>query len=192
MYTKKDYPRIYNIWRGMIKRCYSKKAREYPRYGGCGIIMCDEWKDSFDAFCLWALTNGYNDNLSVDRIDNNGIYEPDNCRWATSSQQQRNKSNNTIYVVDGVPMTATDAYEKYGINKNTFFSRLRIGWDIDKALKTSRYGTWDPLNITYNGRTQSLYAWAKELKVNRDTLWRRLNRGWTPERALSTPVKARR
>ena len=191
MYRKKDYPRIYNIWAGIKKRCYSQKAREYPRYGGRGIIMCDEWKDSFDAFCSWSLRNGYSENLSIDRIDNDGNYEPDNCRWATRSQQQRNKNNNTTLTLDDISMTAADWYEKYGINKNTFFSRMRIGWDLEKALTTPRYGTWDPINITYNGKTQSLYAWAQELGVNRDTLWRRLQRGWTPEQTLSTPVKAR-
>jgi len=192
MYSKKDQPRLYNIWSGMRKRCYNKLCREYVYYGGRGITICDQWKDSFDNFCIWSLSNGYTSELTIDRIDNDGNYSPDNCRWATRSEQQRNRRNNTIYDIDGKQMTAAECYEQYGINKNTFFSRLRIGWGVEKALKTSRYGTWDPLNITYNGETKSLYAWAKELGVHRDTLWRRLNRGWTTERALSTPVKARR
>ena len=111
----------------MRKRCYNENAREYPLYGGRGIVMCDEWRNNFDAFCSWALANGYAGTLSIDRIDNNGIYSPDNCRWATRSQQQRNKRNNTIYTIDGVSMTASDWYEKYGINKN--FSML-----IEKCL----------------------------------------------------------
>ena len=191
MYTKKDHPRIYNIWCSMKKRCYNTQAREYKNYGARGIVMCDKWHDDFNSFCDWALSNGYRDDLTIDRIDNNDGYFPDNCRWTTRSQQQRNKRNNTVYIIDGIAMTAADAYEKYNLNKNTFFSRLRIGWDVDKALTTPRYGTLDPINLTYKGKTQSLYAWAKELGVNRDTLWRRLKRGWSPEKTLSTPVARR-
>jgi hypothetical protein len=84
--------RLYCIWNHMKKRCFSKKAINYKYYGGRGIIVCDEWRSNFVSFYNWAMTNGYRDNLSIDRINNDGNYKPDNCRWATRSEQERNKN----------------------------------------------------------------------------------------------------
>lgn len=87
--------RLYKIWSKMKERCYYKKdVRKYAYYGGRGITVCDEWKNDFVTFKEWALKNGYQDNLSIDRIDVNGNYEPSNCRWITMAEQQRNRRNN--------------------------------------------------------------------------------------------------
>ena len=88
---KRDYPRLYRIWCGMRSRCYYPKNKCFHCYGGRGITICDEWHSSFDAFANWALANGYSDELSIDRIDVNGNYCPENCRWATNEEQQKNK-----------------------------------------------------------------------------------------------------
>lgn len=88
---KKENPRLYRIWQSMKSRCYSERNKCYKHYGGRGIYICDEWLNSFPTFCEWARSNGYSDNLSIDRIDVDGIYEPSNCRWATNLEQQRNK-----------------------------------------------------------------------------------------------------
>lgn len=82
--------RLYNIWVGMRKRCNSKANRAYKWYGGRGICVCRDW-DRFIVFREWAITNGYADNLTIDRIDVNGNYEPSNCRWITIQEQQKNK-----------------------------------------------------------------------------------------------------
>ena len=86
--------RLYRIWIDMKGRCYNPKATCHKDYGGRGITVCDEWKDNFQAFYDWAMPNGYRDDLSIDRIDVNGNYEPSNCRWATASEQQKNKRKN--------------------------------------------------------------------------------------------------
>ena len=83
--------RQYVIWRSMRQRCYDKKHKRYKDYGGRGIIICDEWRDDFQAFYGWSIKNGYRDNLSIDRIDNNKGYFPDNCRWATVKEQNQNR-----------------------------------------------------------------------------------------------------
>lgn len=87
--------RLYNIWCGMKKRCYNSASSVYEYYGGRGITVCDEWLHSFEAFRDWALTHGYAENLTIDRIDNDKGYSPDNCRWLTLADQQRNRRPRT-------------------------------------------------------------------------------------------------
>lgn len=98
--------RLYTIWEGMKERCMNQKASNYNNYGGRGIKICDEWLNDYAAFRTWALANGYSDNLTIDRIDNNGNYCPTNCRWATGAEQNRNKrqrKDSKLLKADGFP-----------------------------------------------------------------------------------------
>ena len=123
----------YEIWCGMIKRCFNKKSNNYDIYGGRGISVCDEWL---------KFENFYRDigdrpgNASIDRIDNNGNYEPSNCRWATSKEQARNTRSNRIIEFKGESKCLSEWSELFGVKVATLWNRINQGWDIEKALIT--------------------------------------------------------
>lgn len=115
--------RLYNIWRGIKYRCTDPNCSCYSHYGGRGITMCNEWLQSFDAFRQWSMQNGYSDNLTIDRIDNNGNYCPSNCRWITHSEQQRNRNNNIRIEHDGESKTISEWSRILGISDKTLYKR---------------------------------------------------------------------
>lgn len=126
--------RIHNIWLSMRERCNRVNHPWYKAYGGRGIKICEEW-DDFSKFRKWAMANGYSNELTIDRIDCNGNYEPNNCRWATMKEQQNNKRNNRIIEYKGKKYTLTQLAEKIGINKTTLKERLNAGWSVDDAVE---------------------------------------------------------
>ena len=83
--------RLYNIWHGMKERCLTVTNKDYPNWGGRGITICEEWRNDFAAFREWSLANGYDEHLTIDRVDNDGNYEPGNCRWVTLQEQAQNR-----------------------------------------------------------------------------------------------------
>lgn len=127
--------RLYRIWKSMRERCNTKTASNYPRYGGIGVSICKEW-DDFLVFKKWALENGYNDNLTIDRINVYGNYEPSNCRWATNYEQSINKRNTIRYAYNGENLTLSEWSERIGIAMTTLWARLKRGWSIEKTLST--------------------------------------------------------
>ena len=133
-----SYHRLYNIYTKMKDRCYKAEDNKYQRYGGRGISVCDEWLSSFQAFYDWAMANGYRDDLTIDRIDNDGNYCPENCRWATPTTQQNNKSTNRHIEYQGEMVTIAEAARLTGIPKSTLWWRVNKGWSADKLF--------DPVN----------------------------------------------
>lgn len=128
--------RLYNIWCAIKHRCTNRSAINYKDYGGRGIIVCAEWENSFEAFQEWALANGYRDDLSIERIDNDGPYTPDNCRWATRSEQGRNRRSNYLVEYNGETHPLIRWAELTGIKYGTLHRRLTRGWTVEKALTT--------------------------------------------------------
>lgn len=128
-----EHVRIYRIWAQMKNRCQSDKVATYPYYGGRGITVCQEWSDSFDAFRDWALANGYSDELTIDREDNDGNYEPGNCRWVTQVVQNNNRRSNRIINYLGMDMTLSEYISSTGINGPVLRRRLDLGMSPELA-----------------------------------------------------------
>jgi len=143
MSLQKTYPRLYNAWANMKKRCSNPRVHNYNRYGGRGISVCDEWQSS-KPFIIWALNNGYADDLTIDRIDNDGNYEPSNCRWVSPEENAANKtakynqgedharSKLSVEQVREI-RASTDSYtecaKRFGVSKSTIqWIRKRWSW----------------------------------------------------------------
>jgi hypothetical protein len=129
--------RLYTIWLNMRSRCYNPKNISYRNYGGRGISVCNEWRGSFEKFMDWSFYHGYNEALTIDRIDFNGNYSPQNCKWATKIEQANNKRNNHVINIDGEEKTISEWARIYGINCDTIERRINAyGWDEQIAVKT--------------------------------------------------------
>lgn len=132
----KTKTRIYKIWIGMKQRCYNSSNQDYKYYGGRDIVVCSEWKDDFQTFYNWAMSHGYNDNLTIDRIDVNKNYTPYNCQWTTRKQQGRNRRTNLYFTIGGVTKCLKEWCELYHINYNRVRDRvIKLNWTIEKALE---------------------------------------------------------
>ena len=126
--------RLYSEWKSMKARCYKKSGKDYFNYGGRGITVCPEWRDSFEAFRDWAMANGYRDDLTLDRKDSNGPYSPENCRWATGKEQANNKRSSRLVSFNGETKTIAQWAESSGIGVQTIRYRLDNGWSVERAL----------------------------------------------------------
>lgn len=185
--------RLYRIFNKIRDRCYNPNNPKYNKYGGRGITICDEWLNDFRNFYKWSMANGYKENLTIDRIDGNKGYSPENCRWVDQEEQQNNRSNNHLITYKGETKTLAQWAKELNIKESTIRSRIRYGWSIDKIFET-------PINnnavnrkariklITYNNETKTLTEWAKEYNIPYKTLYARLARGWEFSKALTTPL----
>lgn len=134
------YKSLYDSWNGMKKRCYNINNPKYLDYGGRGIEVCDEWRFSYSTFKKWALDNDWKPNLkqvdqSLDRIDVNGNYCPENCRWADSFTQARNKTNNTTIIFKGEEVSLAKLSTKYNVELSTLHQRYDRGWRDERLVQ---------------------------------------------------------
>lgn len=159
--------RLFNVWRCMIRRCYDVNHSSYHRYGGRGIKICDNWLNNYESFKNFMLDNGYPEDAgsyeySIDRLNNDGNYEPSNCRVVTAKIQSLNKSNNHRVSFKGEEMTITEAAQKCGLTNKQVFNRIDKGWDIKRALT-------QPLTQAHiylaSGQKHTISEWAKIMGV---------------------------
>ena len=137
----KQPARLYRIWANMIQRCTNPKKDNYLFYGGRGIAVCDEWREDFVSFRDWAIANGYADNLTLERIDNNGNFEASNCKWETHLEQCNNTRRNHRITFRGETHTIAEWSRIVGIKYDTLERRINAhGWSIERALTTNVRG----------------------------------------------------
>lgn len=130
--------RIYRTYQAMKDRCTNENSQFYKEYGGRGISICDDWlgENGFENFYDWAMRNGYSGTLTIDRIEVNGNYEPNNCRWATMKVQNNNLRSNRRITINGITHTVAEWSDIVGIKSATIFSRLRSGMSEESAIMT--------------------------------------------------------
>ena len=179
-----------NVHSSMIQRCENPKRQQYSRYGGRGIKVCEEWHN-YEIFRKWALENGYRHPLKLDRIDNNGNYEPSNCRWISKKEQMNNRSSNTKYTYDGETHTLSEWADIYKINKETFYTRWSNGKRGTELFAPAKIKMKNREPIEYNGKTQTIRQWSEEYNINYSTLIKRLDSGMDISTALTKPVDKR-
>lgn len=187
----------------MKNRCYNPNFIQFKDYGGRGITVCDEWvnKEKVNtgktlatkgwlAFQKWALSHGYRDDLSIDRIDYNKGYSPENCRWSCRKVQNNNKRDNHLVTYKGKTQTIAQWCEELKLPYHTIATRIKAyHFTPEQAFEIKENAHLRM--ITYKGRTQSLKAWCKELGLKYKTIHDRINaQHWTIERAFETKTKA--
>lgn len=177
--------RLYGVFCTMVARCENPNVERYDRYGGRGINICKEWREDFMAFRNWALANGYQKGLSIDRIDCNGDYCPENCRWVDAVTQQNNRSTNHLVEYGGKKYTIADLARTFNLGYSFVYGRVAKGTSIEDIVdgkipvRRSRSALYE-----IDGRVHTLMEWINISPVCQSTVRTRLSRGWSMERAL--------
>jgi lambda repressor-like predicted transcriptional regulator len=177
----------YNCWIGFKGRCYNHNTTRFHRYGGRGITVCDRWLESFENFFEDMGPMPFK-GASIGRLDNDGPYCPDNCRWETLEQQANNTSKSHYLTHNGETLTVAQWARKLGLNAGTIYVRLARGKSIEAALATAH----EVKTITYNGETLSLHEWSRKTGISACALRSRLKAGWPLKQVLATPSTLRR
>lgn len=183
---------LYRKWRAIKTRCYNPNAVNYKNYGGRGITFY--WKDDYEGFSAYVSTLGWKPGLTIERIDNNGNYEPGNVKWATMKEQGRNKRNNHVVMYNGKQMALSEACEIAGVSVQLVKDRVNnLGWDFDKAISLPAWGINEDTNPTmrlvdYKGERLTIRAACRKANVSYARTLHRMDKlHWSFEQAIDTP-----
>ena len=176
------HSKLQNVYYSMKTRCYNTNSKSYHNYGGRGITVCRDWLASFSNFKNWAVKSGYREGLTLDRIDVNGNYCPENCHWISMKAQQNNKRTNIRLTYKGRTLTLSEWADVLGIPYDCLLTRVRrYGRDTDKVL-----GVPDRRKlIEFDGHKQYLSEWCSELGLDYNKTNLRLHRGWSVNKAFN-------
>jgi len=176
----------YRCWIAMIQRCTNPKAVGWKNYGGRGIKVCQRWLDSFENF-LSDMGRRPPGKYEIDRIDNNGHYEPGNCRWATRSQQSINRRTNTMITHNGRTQTGAEWARELSLVPSAI-KKMYLGWSIQKLLDTPVNTIFQAARkLEFDGKVLTVSEWSQETGIPGDTIRRRLKSEWSVEESLTTP-----
>lgn len=176
--------REYHIWKGILARCYNKNNPAYDLYGGRGIKIYDAWRHDFSAFIAYIGKAPF-PNMSIDRIDTNGNYEPGNVRWATQKTQTNNKNGNKLLTYKGEQKTLAQWAEHLGLHYRTLQDRLVEGWSIERAFETPTL-KYQPntIFIEYDGQKKTIKEWALIIGISWQAIYWRYKKNSDPQFVL--------
>lgn len=180
----------YWAWQHMKSRCYNPNNRSFNEYGGKGITVCESWLSDFSAFYAdmgFKPTSKH----SIDRIDGKKNYNKRNCRWATKEEQSQNRPEFVIPLTyQGRTQTLAEWSREIGIFPQTLYNRHNSGWSVERILeqRPSNQIRSDNRILEFNGKSQTLAQWTKEIGICRNGLKERLRRGWSVEKSITTPI----
>lgn len=191
--------RLHAIWRQMRQRCNNPNHRAFKWYGGKGVKVCQEW-GTFENFMTWALANGYDDGLTIDRKESDGNYDPNNCRWITRAENTRRARKGKPGGNSGEPITykgktqsLDDWSKELGISYITLYKRLEAEWSVEDAFGSEVGSRTNKDLITYEGVTRPIQEWAEEYGIKLETLRQRLYRlHWSVEKALTKKTRSKK
>ena len=178
----------YRSWESMKQRCFNSNHKNYLHYGGRGITICDRWLNSFENFFAdmgLKPSSAY----SIDRINNDGDYCPDNCKWSTKKEQQNNQRSNHLITIACVTLTIAQWTIEMGFGENVILGRLRLGWSESDAVLTPVYTA---RLITDGFKILTIVQWKNEMGFNKNVIVNRLNLGWSERDAILTPVRVKK
>jgi len=188
---------LYYVYYTMRQRCYKPNCEDYYLYGGKGVSICEEWSgiNGVVEFYNWAINSGYKKGLEIDRIDNDGNYEPDNCRWVNDIEQANNTRKNIMITLNNETKTFMEWCRYYDKNHEAVYGRLNNGWDILEAFTTDTDGTAHfkkDFKTELNGQYKTLTEWCEIYDKKYATIHGRLVKGWDLTTALNTPTDGKK
>lgn len=173
--------KVYSSWAAMLYRCRNPRAKAFANYGGRGVTVCDRWHEFSNFYEDMGKTHW--DGAEIDRIDPDGNYEPDNCRWVTSTDNARNKRNTLFVTHNGERQKLVELCAQYGVPRKNVLARLQKGWDLDKAL-TNPVGAKLRNFYEVGGERLTVRQMSERYGLTINTIRGRLHRGWTIQKAL--------
>lgn len=174
----------HRTWCGMLQRCYNQNNTGYEDWGGRGITVCDRWKNSFENFFADMGTKPF-PGASIGRLDNDGNYEPKNCRWETHEQQAKNTRRTRRFAIGSESKCFSEWAEEAGVSPAAFANRVNANWNEDELLAPPI----EAKRLEYNGKSMTVHEWSTVLGMSPSVLYERLSSGWTTEEALGTPPR---
>ena len=180
-----DRNRILQARRDIIARCYNDNNKYWHRYGGRGIKLCGEWLNDREAFYQWSIEHGYRKGLEIDRIDNDGDYTPENCRWVDRHTNINNRYNTPMISVRGETKCLMDWCREYGRDRRIVYNRIFYwGWNPEDAILTETVHRKPSELYTIDGETHTAYKWAKIKGISTNKVLSRIRNGYSIEEAL--------